>query len=265
MYRKFKEFIEKSLKEAILSQVETLKFCQKSPLPKSLRFAFRIPPSASHFTESPFETCCFIYKKNRIDAKKKKEKKEKTKCMLVGSNRKLESKMALTVSIFDHNVNNVNSFKYFGIFLSSDFTWTYHVEYIAGKINQRLGLLNRIKHLLPFSAPFITFYYLLVLFYNSFVMPLFDYADLVWGDKHNVTLMTSLQLLQNKAAKIILDRPFYSSATYALATLKWVSLEKKAFSKKMYLCVLKCLNGLVEHDINSIDSKNNMIIMPELS
>ena len=77
---------------------------------------------------------------------------EKSKCMLVGSNRKLESKMALTVSIFDHNVNNVNSFKYLGIFISSDFTWTNHVEYIAGKINQRLGLLNRIKHLLPFSA-----------------------------------------------------------------------------------------------------------------
>ena len=114
--------------------------------------------------------------------------------MLVGSNRKLESKMALTVSIFDHNVNNVNSFKYLGIFISSDFTWTNHVEYIAGKINQRLGLLNRIKHLLPFSAR--------LLFYNSLVMPLFDYADLVWGDKHNVTLMTSLQVLQNKAAKI---------------------------------------------------------------
>ena len=69
-------------------------------------------------------------------------------------------------------------------------------------------------------------------------MPLFDYADLVWGDKHNVTLMTSLQVLQNKAAKIILDRPLYSSATHALATLKWVPLEKKAFSEKMYLCVL---------------------------
>jgi len=35
-------------------------------------------------------------------------------------------------------------------------------------------------------------------------MPLFEYADLVWGDKHNVTLMSSLQVLQNKAAKIIL-------------------------------------------------------------
>ena len=148
--------------------------------------------------------------------------------MLVGSNRKLESKMALTVSIFDHNVNNVNSLKYLGIFIS-DFTWTNHVEYIAGKINQRLGLLNRIKHLLPFSAR--------LLFYNSLVMPLFGYVDLVWGDKHNVTLMTSLQVLQNKAAKIILDRPLYSSATHALATLKCVPLEKKAFTEKMYLCV----------------------------
>ena len=43
--------------------------------------------------------------------------------MLIGSNRKLESKVALTVLIFDHNVNNVNTFKYLGIFISSDYTW----------------------------------------------------------------------------------------------------------------------------------------------
>ena len=117
---------------------------------------------------------------------------------------------------------------------------------LLAKINQRLGLLNRIKHLLPFSA--------LLLFYNSLVMPLFDYADLVWGDKHNVTLMTSLQVLQNKAAKIILDRPLYSSATHALATLKWVPLEKRRYQRRC-IYVYKCLNGLVEHDINFIRKK----------
>ena len=109
--------------------------------------------------------------------------------------------------------------------------------------NQRLGLLNRIKHLLPFSAR--------LLFYNSLVMPLFDYADLVWGDKHNVTLMTSLQVLQNKAAKIILDRPLYSSATHALATPKWVPSEKRRFQRRC-IYVYKCLNGLVERDMNFI-------------
>ena len=80
--------------------------------------------------------------------------------MLMGINRKLERKVALTVSIFDHNVNNINSFKYLGIFILSDFTWTNHVEYIAGKINQRLGLLKRIK---PFSAR--------LLFYNRSCHP----------------------------------------------------------------------------------------------
>ena len=59
----------------------------------------------------------------------------------IGINRKLESKVALTVSIFDHNVNNVNSFKYLGIFILSDFTWTNHVEYITGKINQECFLI----------------------------------------------------------------------------------------------------------------------------
>ena len=80
--------------------------------------------------------------------------------MLMGINRKLERKVALTVSIFDHNVNNINSFKYLGIFILSDFTWTNHVEYIAGKIKQRLGLLKRIK---PFSAR--------LLFYNRSCHP----------------------------------------------------------------------------------------------
>ena len=97
--------------------------------------------------------------------------------------------------------------KYLSIHISSDFTWTDHIEHLTGKINQRLGLLKRIKHLLPFRAR--------LLFYKSLVMPLFEYADLVWGDKHNITLMSSLQVLQNKAAKVILNRPLYSSSTEA--------------------------------------------------
>ena len=63
--------------------------------------------------------------------------------------------------------------------LWSDFTWTNHVEYMAGKINQRHDLLRRIKHLLPFRAR--------ILFYKSLIMPLFEYADQVCGDKYNVT------------------------------------------------------------------------------
>jgi len=59
--------------------------------------------------------------------------------------------------------------------------------------------------------------------YNSLVLPLFDYGDIVWGDKNNSTLMENLQTLQNKAAKIILDHHPQSSATdgEALDSLGW--------------------------------------------
>ena len=150
--------------------------------------------------------------------------------------------MGLSVIDLDHYVNDVTCFKYLGILISSDFTWTNHVEYMAGKINQRLGLLRHIKHLLPFRAR--------ILFYKSLVMPLFEYADLVWGDKHNVTLMSSLQVLQNKAAKIILDRLLYSSASHALATLKWIPLEKRCFQRRC-AHVYKCLNGLINHELTA--------------
>ena len=104
--------------------------------------------------------------------------------------------------------------------------------------------------------------------------------------------MTSLKALQNKAAKIILDRPLYSSAMHALATqpangrrvsllsspLRDVSREtslsgdergetsavrrllatlkrvplEKRRFQRRCIYVYKCLNGLVEHDMTFI-------------
>ena len=65
------------------------------------------------------------------------------------------------------------------------------------KINKKLGLLN------------------------SYVLPLFNYADIVWGDRGHSPLMLHPQSLYNKAAKIILDLPIGSSASEALNKLKW--------------------------------------------
>ena len=83
-------------------------------------------------------------------------------------------------------------------------------------MNQRIGLLNRIKHLLPLDAR--------VALYNALIRPLFDFADTILGDRDNITLMRDLQVLQNKAAKVILDLPNYASSIDALKTLGWPTL-----------------------------------------
>ena len=98
-------------------------------------------------------------------------------------------------------------------------TWIDNVEAISTKINQRLGLLKRISYLVPLETRFTL--------HNSFVRPLFDYGDTIWGDKGNATLMTELQLLQNKAAKIILSLTSFYSCTEALKELCWPTLFKR--------------------------------------
>ena len=106
---------------------------------------------------------------------------DKTKAMLIGSDSKLRKLNSLSVFVLGNQFDCVTSFKYFGAVLSSNFTWTKHVEHVIFKVNQRLGLLRRIKHLLPYNAR--------LLYYKSLVLPILDYADMVWGDKDNAVLI----------------------------------------------------------------------------
>ena len=94
-----------------------------------------------------------------------------------------------------------------------------------------------------------------LLFYNNLVLPILDYADIVWGDKDNVTLMNDLQILQNKAAKIILDRPLHSSATDARATLRWLDLQQRRFYHRC-LYVYKCVDDLMDHSMKLLTNAN---------
>ena len=134
-----------------------------------------------------------------------------------------------------------------GVTLSSNLTWTEHIEYVSTKINQRLGLLRRIKSLLPRSA--------LIFFFHSLILPLFDYADIVWGAKDNAALMNNLQLLQNKAAKTISDRSFHSSAVNGFEALGWLTLEKRRlFHRRLYL--YKCVNEISAHSMDLLANKD---------
>ena len=116
-------------------------------------------------------------------------------------------------------------------------TWCDHVEAISSKINQRIAILKRIRHLLPVEMR--------SMLYNSLILLLFYYADTSWGDKFNATLMEDLQLLQNKVAKIILDLPSFSSSTQTLEALGWQTLAKRRLLRRCVL-IYKYVNGLID-------------------
>ena len=79
------------------------------------------------------------------------------------------------------------------------------------------------------------------------ILPFLDYCDIVWGDRNNKVLMDSFQVLQNRAAKIVLDRPVYSSSSQGLLDLKWKELRvRRRIHRLIYF--FKCLNGPLDHN-----------------
>ena len=169
----------------------------------------------------------------------------KSTFILIGSPQKISSCNDVNIVIDNQSLESNATFKYLGVTINKTMTWGDHVEAISTKINQRLGLLKRIRHLLPLETR--------ISLYNSLVCPLFDYADTIWGDKGNTTLMGELQLLQNKAAKTILNLPSFSSSKDASDTLGWPTLVKcRLFCH--YVFVFKFVNGLIDFNF---DTKRN--------
>ena len=119
--------------------------------------------------------------------------------------------------------------------------WSDYLTDISRKINQCIGLLRRVKAF-PSVKDRLTLY-------NSLILPLFDYADIIWGDKNNSTLMDQLQILQNKAAKTILDAPLLFSSTEALSKLHWYPLTHRRFLHRM-VTIFKLKYNLIDSDFD---------------
>ena len=90
--------------------------------------------------------------------------------------------------------------------------------------------------------------------YHNKLAP-FDDGDIVWPDKNNNTLTDHLQILQNKAAEIILDAHPQSSASAGLKTVHWKPLTLR---RQFHHCgaILKCLNSLMDFDFNLISNSS---------
>ena len=168
-----------------------------------------------------------------------------SKCNFVifGSPQKLNCIQEVSIQVKDTtcSIERATSFKYLGVTLHQSMSWADHVNAICMKINQRIGLIRGIRNLLPLQTR--------VTLYNTLILPLFDYGDVVWGDKNNDTLMSELQILQNKAAKVMLELPPRSSSTEALKRLDLKPLSTRRFFHH-FTSIHKCLIGSTAFDFN---------------
>ena len=91
----------------------------------------------------------------------------------------------------------VDEFNYLGLIINKHLKWNSHVNKIGNKISQTIGVINKLKHLIPQKTP--------LTIYNSLILPHNNYCILAWGHDSNRILK-----LQKKAIRIIVKGSFYT-------------------------------------------------------
>ena len=159
--------------------------------------------------------------------------------MVIRNTQRLKNFIDVHLAVKGNQLGQVTTFKYLGVIINETLTWHDYIDSDYSKVGQRLGLLKRIKHLL--------FLHIRKILVNTMIFPILQYANIVWGDKNSVVLMNLIQTLQSRAAKLILDRPIYSSATDALKTLNWLDLKTRRSAQRC-IFMFKLLDNQVETD-----------------
>jgi hypothetical protein len=68
--------------------------------------------------------------------------------------------------------------------------------------------------------------------YKAIVLPYFDYCNLVW-ENCSVYLQDKLQKMQNRAARVIAEKPYDARISDMLNELGWQPLAERRRSQKM--------------------------------
>ena len=92
-------------------------------------------------------------------------------------------------------IEHVEDFNFLGITINEMLNWNTHISKLSTKVSKSIGILYKLKSLLPL--------YILKILYNSLILPHFLYGILVWGTNTNEPFK-----LQKKAVRVI------SNSTY---------------------------------------------------
>ena len=140
---------------------------------------------------------------------------QKTKFMVIGDS---SSSNNYTISIAGQPIERVSKIKYLGVMIDDRLTFKDHCEYIAKKMSKKVNFLRRIRNRLDMKTALLLF--------DTLIVPHIDFCSSILfmlneGDLH------TLQLIQNRAMRVILKCPRDTSIAYMQQETKQLSVKQR--------------------------------------
>jgi hypothetical protein len=140
----------------------------------------------------------------------------------------------------------VNSIKYLGVWLDERLKFSIHADYVVKKMAKKVGVLARMHDCMTKRGK--------IVLYNSIVLPHITYCATVLN-YCNEEYLNKLQILQNRAMRVILGSDRYTRVNDMLNELKWLNVREQV---DLYsLCfIYKLDHGLLPAYLNKYLIRN---------
>ncbi len=144
---------------------------------------------------------------------------DKTVCMILSTHQSRAplTNCTLNLKVEDKHIKQLNKAKLLGI-IEESLTWDKHIYKMCNKISKKLGLLKRLKKVIPSNT--------LIMLFNSLVLPHFDSANVVWGTVCG-TQIKYVYKLQKRAARILTGTNRFSRTKSLFKKLNWMPLTER--------------------------------------
>ena len=147
----------------------------------------------------------------------------KTHAFVVGSKHMTSADESISIPINKHSIESVNTHKHLGITIDKNLTWEQQNDLVCQNFNRKPTLLK-------LSSKYVN-QNCLKQHYNSYVLPVFDFGCVVWGNTTNANL-TRLVQLQKRAARMRLNADFITPSEQLFKELNWLP-----FPKRVHTCL----------------------------
>ena len=108
----------------------------------------------------------------------------------------------ISVTINEHSTESVSAQKHLGITIDKNLTWEQQIDLVCQNVSRKLTLMKLLSKYVNQNS--------LKQYYNSYVLPVFDFGCVVWGNTANTNLTRRVKP-QKRAAILKADFTFWTT------------------------------------------------------
>ena len=139
---------------------------------------------------------------NWCSANKLTINQDKTNYVLISPHQRLFNKTG-QIDVNSCRINEVDYVSYLGVNIDHHLSWKFHIKKVCSHISPKIGIFSKLRHFVP--------KHILILLFNTLILPHISYCLEVWGSTYPTTLLPLHKLLKKLVRIITFSTPYTPS------------------------------------------------------